>query len=155
MSVIISYASVWIVHLLQRHLPITMCAGSILFDIMSATLGIEGGFKANALLESVNTSDYGRIPILVAGEELVDGDSHPCCLPSVFVWSAFKHTMFSLYIMSNLFILMGEHLACIKINICLLWRSENQNCSTRECRCTGLTKLYMAPLRPMLQCEIT
>jgi hypothetical protein len=125
MSVTISCARVWIVHLLQRHLPTTICAGSILFDIMSATLGIEGGFKANALLESVNTFDYGRIPILVAGEELVDGDSHFYCLLSVFVVSAFKHTMFSLYIKSNLFILIGEHLACIKINICLLWRSDN------------------------------
>ena len=41
--------------LLQRDLPTTICAGSRLFAIMSATLGIEGGFKANVLLELAAT----------------------------------------------------------------------------------------------------
>lgn len=74
-----------IVLLLQRVLPITICAGSRLFAIMSATLGIEGGFRANVLQESAIFLERGRIHELLAGEELVHGDfaCHTCCLSFV------------------------------------------------------------------------
>jgi hypothetical protein len=56
---------------LQGDRPTTICAGSKVFSVISATLGMEGGFKANVLLLSIAVFQCMRVHTLIAGEEII------------------------------------------------------------------------------------
>jgi len=68
--------------------PTTICAGSKVCSVISATLGIEGGFKANVLLLSIVVFQRRGVHTLITGEEIIHRyfRCHVFCLSSDVVF---------------------------------------------------------------------